>query len=70
MNQCKEKTTAKQKALQVKTRSLGDSEENHFLKTMNLKCKKVCIIKGQIQIILKGWCDWTPLLELIAKCHI
>lgn len=70
MNQCKEKTTAKQKALQVKTRSLGGSEENCFLKTMNLKCKKVGIIKGQMQIILKGWCDWTPLLELIAKCHI
>lgn len=36
------------------TRNLGGSEENSFLKTMNLKCKRARTVKHQMQIIKKG----------------
>lgn len=58
ISQYKEKTSKKaNEQCRGQTRNLGGSEENGYLKTMNLKYKRGSIIKGQMQIIHKGRCD-------------
>lgn len=57
ISQYKQRKVPKSKSKQTMQRgdrNLGDSEENRFLRTKNLKCKRVNTVKGQMQSVLKG----------------